>query len=256
MIGLLAATGRLPAETDFRVLVFSKTTGFRHESIPAGIDLIEQLGAANGFAVDVTEDAGWFTSQTLEQYGAVVWLNTTLDVLDAAEESAFRSYIESGGGFVGVHSAADTEYGWAWFGELLGGDAWFMSHPEVQEAALDVEDREHPSSRHLPLRFTMTDEWYNFQHNPRASVTVLLTIDEKTYEPGADAMGDHPIAWYHQIAAGRAWYTAMGHEIEIYADSGFQQHLLGGVLWAAGRIFFWDGFESGNTSRWSKTTPD
>lgn len=256
LIGLLAAGGPILAEADFRVLVFSKTSGFRHESIPAGIDLVTQLGAKHGFAVDSTEEAGWFSDQILDQYAAVVWLNTTHDVLSSAQESAFRRYIESGGGFAGVHSAADTEYGWPWFGTLLGGGAWFKSHPEVQEAGLDVEDRDHPSSRHLPLRFSMSDEWYNFQHNPRDSVSVLIAIDETTYEPGLDAMGDHPVAWYHEIAAGRSWYTNMGHEIETYADPGFQQHLLGGILWVAGRIVFGDGFESGDSARWSRTKPD
>jgi type 1 glutamine amidotransferase len=254
VIGLLAAGERSAAQEDFRVLVFSKTAGFRHESIPAGIDLVVQLGAEHGFAVDSTEDAGWFSEQILDQYAAVIWLNTTHDVLALAQESAFQRFIESGGGFVGVHSAADTEYGWPWYGKLLGGDAWFKSHPEVQEASLDVEDRGHPSSRHFPLRFSMTDEWYNFQHNPRDSVSVLITIDETTYKPGADAMGDHPIAWYHGIGAGRAWYTNMGHGIEIYGDPGFQQHLLGGILWAAGRTIFWDGFETGDAARWSRAT--
>ncbi|MGB6853009.1 MAG: ThuA domain-containing protein, partial [Thermoanaerobaculia bacterium] len=255
LIGLLAVGEPILAEEGSRVLVFSKTVGFRHESIPAGIDLVRQLGAENGFAVDSTEDAGQFSDQTLGQYAAVVWLNTTLDVLTSGQESAFKRYIESGGGFVGVHSAADTEYGWPWFGKLLGGDAWFKSHPEVQEASLDVEDRGHPSSRHFPLRFSMTDEWYNFQHNPRDSVSVLIAIDETTYEPGVDAMGDHPIAWYHGIAAGRSWYTNMGHGVETYDDPGFQQHLLGGLLWAAGRIVFWDGFESGDAALWSRVTP-
>jgi type 1 glutamine amidotransferase len=254
LFGLLAAGEALADEADFRILVFSKTAGFRHESIPAGIDLIQRLGSEHGFDVDATEDAGWFSDQNLDQYAAVVWLNTTHDVLASAQESAFRRYIEAGGGFVGVHSAADTEYGWPWFGTLLGGDAWFKSHPEVQEAELEVEDRGHPSSQHFPLRFSMTDEWYNFQHNPRYSVSVLIAIDETTYEPGPDAMGDHPIAWYHAVTAGRAWYTNMGHEIGIYSDPDFQQHLLGGILWAAGRTVFWDGFESGDASRWSRVS--
>ena len=255
LIGLLAAAEPILAGSDFRVLVFSKTAGFRHESIPAGINLVMQLGAEHGFAVDSTEDASWFSDQTLDQYAAVVWLNTTHDVLAPAQESAFRRYIESGGGFVGVPSAADTEYGWPWFGKLLGGDSWFKSHPEVQEAGLDVEDGGHPSSRHFPSRFSMTGEWYNFLNNPRDSVSVLIAIDETTYDPGTDAMGDHPIAWYQELAKGRSWYTNMGHSIETYGDPGFKQHLLGGILWAAGRFVFWDGFEGGDTANWSQTKP-
>lgn len=236
-----------------RILVFSRTEGFRHDSIPAGISLIQSFGTANGFAVDATEDAALFTAANLARYRAVVFLNTTGDVLDPPGEAALESYVRGGGGFVGVHSAADGEYGWPFYGELLGGGAWFADHPAIQAATLEVENRSELSTRHLPASFSFTDEWYNFQANPRAAVTVLLSIDESTYSPGPGAMGDHPITWQHPVGTGRSWYTNLGHNIATYADTRFRQLLLGGLLWAARLEIFHDGFESGGTSEWSAT---
>lgn len=238
-----------------RVLVFTKTAGFRHASIPDGQSLIRELGAAHGFAVEETEDAGVFTDANLARFAAVIWLSTTGDVLDPDQEAAFQSYILAGGGWVGVHAAADTEHDWPWYGELLGGGAWFSSHPAIQEARLVVEERCQPSTAHLPETFLFTDEWYNFAANPRSSVRVLLSLDETSYSPGPDAMGDHPLAWRHELGGGRSWYTNLGHRSETWADEGFARHLLGGILWAAGRAIFSDGFESGQLLCWSAKAP-
>jgi type 1 glutamine amidotransferase len=243
------------SEETSRILVFSRTEGFRHDSIAAGIGLVETLGQANGFAVDATEDAAAFTAPNLAKYRAVVFLNSTGDVFDPAQETAFENYLRGGGGFVGVHSAADTEHGWPFFGEVLGGGAWISVHPPIQSATLVVESHAELSVAHLPPTFSFTDEWYNFQANPRALVTVLMSIDESSYSPGAGAMGDHPITWQHQIDSGRCWYTNLGHRIETYADSRFRQLLLGGILWSARLEVFHDGFESGDTSGWSLVTP-
>ena len=223
------------AVESFRVLAFTRTTGFRHASIPDGIALIQTLGAANGFGVDVGEDAAVFTPQRLGAYRAVIFLNTTGEVLNAAQKAAFEAYLRGGGGWVGVHAAADTEHAWPFYGEVLGKGAWFVSHPPIQAATVRREDATHPSTRHYPARFTWTDEWYNFQADPRDAVDVLLNLDEASYNPGSGAMGDHPIAWCHPIGRGRAWYTALGHRSETYADASFAQHLLGGILWAAGK---------------------
>lgn len=222
------------ADATERVLVFTKTAGFRHDSIPSGLAMLQELGNAANLEIEATEDAASFTPATLSAYNAIVWLNTTGDVLNPSQQDAFRAYMEAGGGYVGIHSAADTEHDWAWYGELLGAGAWFRSHPAIQTAEVIVEDTGHSSTAHLASRFSFTDEWYNFQGNPRASVTVLLAIDETTYDPGPDRMGDHPIAWYHQIGDGRAWYTNLGHRDETYADEAFRRHVLGGLLWASG----------------------
>ena len=192
-----------------RILVFTKTAGFRHASIPVAIQAVADLGAKNGFGVDATEDAAAFSDANLANYGAVVFLLTTGDVLDDGQQAAFQRYIRAGGGFVGVHSAADTEHDWPWYGGLVG--AYFLSHPEIQTAAIDVADPRDASTAALPARWSRTDEWYNFAANPRPSVHVLATIDETSYNPGEGAMGaDHPIAWWHDYDGGRAWYTAGG----------------------------------------------
>jgi type 1 glutamine amidotransferase len=214
-----------------QVLVFSKTAGFRHDSIPAGITAIRSLGRANGLSVLATENAKSFTTKRLHRFDAVVFLSTTGDVLAPKQQRAFKRYIRKGGGWAGIHSAADTEYDWPFYGRLLG--AYFLQHPAVQPAAIDVADRSHPSTRHLAARWSRTDEWYDFRSNPRGAVHVLARLDESTYSGGT--MGaDHPIAWCHPFKGGRAWYTAGGHTIESYSEPDFRRHLLGGILWAAG----------------------
>lgn len=214
----------------FSVLVFSKTAGFRHDSIPHGIAAIRELGAAQGFTVVATEDATLFTPQQLQHHRAVIFLNTTGDVLDDTQQQALEGFIRGGGGFVGVHSAADTEHGWPWYGGLVG--AYFASHPAIQNAAINVLDRAHASTRMLPARWSRSDEWYNYRARPTAEVTLLLQLDESSYQGGS--MGaSHPIAWYHPYDGGRAWYTGLGHTSESYQEPLFRQHLLGGILWAA-----------------------
>ncbi|MET9556992.1 ThuA domain-containing protein [Streptomyces sp. NPDC006645] len=212
-----------------KVLVFSKTAGFRHSAIPAGIAAVQRLGAANGFTVTATEDAGAFTAGNLAQYQAVIWLSTTGDVLNAAQQSAFESYVANGGGYVGVHAAADTEYDWPWYGGLVG--AYFASHPATQQGTVQVEDRASPSTSHLPQRWTRTDEWYDYRANPRSAVKVLASLDESSYSGGA--MGDHPITWCQDYRGGRSWYTGLGHTEESYADPAFTTMLLGGIQTAA-----------------------
>ncbi|MCU0491987.1 MAG: ThuA domain-containing protein [Chloroflexaceae bacterium] len=220
-----------PPPATFRVLVFSKTAGFRHGSIEAGLAAIRQLASQHNFSVDATEDSTAFSDANLAQYQAVVFLQTTGDLLDENQQNALQRYIRAGGGFVGIHAAADAEYDWPWYGELVG--AYFKSHPAIQQATLVVENRTHPSTRHLPERWTRTDEWYNFRTNPRPNVSVLISLDESSYQGGD--MGDHPIAWFRPFDGGRTWYTGLGHGDETFSEPLFQQHLLGGILWAAGQ---------------------
>lgn len=213
-----------------KVLVFSRTAGFRHSAIPAGIAAIRQLGAQNGFAVTATEDAAQFSTTNLAQYQAVVWLSTTGDVLDDAQQSAFQSYIAAGGGYLGVHAASDTEYDWPWYGGLVG--AYFASHPAIQPATVRIENPRTAATEHLPQSWSRTDEWYNYRANPRARVRVLMNLDETTYSGGS--MGDHPITWCQNYAGGRAFYTGLGHTEESYADPNFTRVLLGGLQFAGG----------------------
>jgi len=222
-----------PAQLE-NVLVFTRTTGFRHGSIEPGVEALRRLGQENGFALERSEDPADFTDERLARHDVVVWLNTDSEVMNESGRRAFERYIRAGGGWVGVHAAAASEYGWAWYGQLLGGAAFFLGHPAVQPAQVNVELSEHPSTQHLPQSFSLQDEWYSFRANPRSSVQVLLTLSESSYNVGALAMGDHPIAWCHEFDGGRAWYTALGHPDELYADDRFIPHLLGGIRWAAG----------------------
>lgn len=219
------------AEGSPRVLVFSKTAGYRHASIADGVAALREIGAARGFEAEHTEDSLAFTASGLAPFAAVVFLNTSDDVLGPDGEAALEAYVEGGGGWVGVHAAADTEYDWPWYGRLVG--AYFESHPEIQEATLTVTEADHPAARGLPSPWARTDEWYNFRARPEG-VTVLLRLDEATYEGGT--MGaDHPVAWAHTVGAGRALYTALGHTPATYAEAAFRDHLGGAVCWA-GRI--------------------
>jgi uncharacterized protein len=214
-----------------RVLVFSRTKGFRHASIRSGIAAITELGTAHRFAVEATEDPATFTDSALKRFAAVVFLNTTGDVLDDAQQASFERYIRGGGGYVGVHSASDTEYDWPWYGRLVG--AYFKQHPAVQRARVVVEDRTHRSAKCLPPVWTRVDEWYDFRAAPK-DVKVVLTLDEASYRNGT--MGAfHPVAWYHRFDGGRAFYTELGHTDESYSDPAYRSHLAGAIIWAATR---------------------
>ena len=234
LAGTCLATTALAQSPAFRVLVFSATAGYRHASITNGVALIQALGATNNFAVDTTEDPTRFTDTELAQYQAIVFLNTTGDVLtNATQLNALQHYIERGGGWVGVHAASDTLHNWPWYGSLAG--AYFVSHPAIQQATIRVEDQTDPSTTMLPSAWTRIDEWYNFNVDPRGGVHVLAVVDETTYIGGT--MGaDHPISWSHYYDGGRAWYTACGHTPESYSEPLFQAHLLGGIQFAAGAL--------------------
>lgn len=232
LVSVIALSGSCEAKSSIRVLVFSKTAGFRHDSISAGVQTIRDLGRANDFSVAATESGSGFKPKRLRGYDAVVFLNTTGDVLGPRQQVAFKRYIRQGGGFVGIHSATDTEYEWPFYGGLVG--AYFQSHPQVQPATVEIVDRTHPSTRHLPERWARTDEWYNLATNPRGRVHVLAVLDESSYLGGT--MGsDHPIAWCQLYRGGRSWYTGGGHTVAAYAEPAFRKHLLGGIRWAAGR---------------------
>jgi uncharacterized protein len=219
------------ADPPYRVLVFSKTAGFRHDSIPAGIAAFRSLGTTNNFTVDATEDANAFTTANLANYKAVVFMSTTGDVLNPTQQTAFETYIKGGGGYLGVHAAADTEYDWPFYGGLVG--AYFSSHPAIQQVTVRVDDRTNPATTGLPAAWVRTDELYNYRTNPRGVVKVLARLDESTYSGGT--MGtDHPIIWCQQYQGGRSFYTGLGHTIESYSDPLFRGVLLGGLRYAAG----------------------
>jgi cytochrome c len=235
-LGMLIAPPAVAHEEDaFHALVFSKTNGFRHESIPAGNQAIVDLGAQHGFGVTLTEDGTDFNDANLAQYDVVIFNNTNSRngaILTAEQRAAFERYIQAGGGYVGIHSASGTEYDWEWYGQLVG--SFFKSHPAPAPVTVQVSDQVHPSTAGLPQLWNRSEEPYDFVASPRGNVHVLANFDTKSY--AGDTMGaDHPISWCQNFDGGRSWYTGLGHFPDAYSsEANFRQHLLGGIEWAAG----------------------
>lgn len=214
-----------------RILLFTKTTGFRHgEAIERGVELIQERAAANNVEVVHTEDSSAFAPSSLTDFDATVWLQVSGDVLEEDQRRSLANFLELGGGFAGIHAASDAERGWPDFVKIVG--SRFLYHPanQAQGALLTIENPDHPSTAGLASPWEWTDEWYVFEHNPRGEVDVLLTIDESTYDTQAEKMGsDHPLSWKGSFGAGRTWYTALGHYPKTYGDSNFRSHIWGGV---------------------------
>ena len=212
-----------------RVLVFSKTKGYRHESITAGKAALQKLGAEKGFEVDTTELSQDFNEENLKKYNAVIFLSTTGDVLDEMQQNAFIRFIQGGGGYVGIHAAADTEYDWWWYGKLAG--AYFQSHPQIQEAKFK-KVKPFGNGVSLPDEWMRTDELYNYK-KISDEIIPLYMLDESSYKGGENG-DNHPIAWYHDFDGGRSFYTGMGHTNESFVDPLFLDHLYQGIVYAMG----------------------
>ncbi len=234
---------RAQDDAQINVLVFSKTKGYRHQSISNGVKCMWELGLKNHWNVVATEDASMFNDDFLKQFDAVVWLCTTGDVLNDEQQQAFERFIRSGKGYVGIHAAADTEYDWPWYGEMLAG-AWFKTHPPTQMGTLIIEDTNHPATammKDMDMKtWTVIDEWYTYRQNPRSKVHVLMSLDENTVKNKGDhpeevKMGDHPFTWYRMYDGGRIFYTGRGHTSEAYDEPLFRAELEGAIEWAAGK---------------------
>jgi type 1 glutamine amidotransferase len=234
LIALLCSLALVPiddldaAPDPDRVLIFTRTAKFHHDSIPVAVATLHQLSAEAGMVADQSDDPRSFRADNLARYRAVVFANTTGDVLDATQQAAMEQFIRNGGGFMGVHAAADTEYDWPWYGELVG--TWFHKHPEgLQETRVQPEHNGRTSGPAWPIR----DEIYNYRRNPRDRVQVIATVDEARYNGGS--MGtDHPIAWCRPFDGGRSWYTGLGHDAAVYADPNVRAQLRRGLRYAAG----------------------
>lgn len=218
-----------------RILVFSKTTGYRHKSIEPGKEALLKLGKQHGVTVDTTEDATMFTPGNLAKYDAVVFLSTSDSLFTDDQRAAFKSFIQNGGGYAGIHSASASEYDWPWYNNLLG--AFFDNHPDnpnVRSGVINVIDSTHLATRHLPRRWHWKDEWYNF-YSMQNNFDVLMTVDTDSYK-GSQHPEFHPIAWYHEFDGGRSFYTAIGHRSESFSDELFLKHIWGGIEYAIGGL--------------------
>jgi type 1 glutamine amidotransferase len=240
-IALVAVLAASTARAEqFSVLLFSKTAGWHHESILAGVPAIRALGELHDFKVFWTDDANRvFNDRELAKYKAVIFLCTTGDVLNDQQQAAFERFIKAGGGFVGIHSASDTEYDWPWYTKMVG--RMFHIHPAVQTATIQVENPNFPGMDRFAKRFLFTEEWYEFDASRSDKLSYLLSVDEKTYAPYAKwgpkegkGMGKfHPVAWFQEYDGGRAFYTALGHLPATFSDQNFMHHIYGGIYWAA-----------------------
>lgn len=223
------------------ILVFSKTNGFRHEeAIPAANKMFADMAQQNGWGFFQTENGATFSPEILSRFDAVVFNNVSGDVFTPDQRQAFRSFLENGGGFVGIHAAGDNSHeAWKWYTDQIIG-THFTQHtmnPQFQKATVQVEDATNPATKGLPQTWQRTEEWYSFDKSPRGPGTdVLVTVDEKTYNPegmfGKDLrMGDHPVVWTRCVGKGRALYSAMGHRAEAFAEPEYRQLLQGALNW-------------------------
>lgn len=235
---------RLPRGA-LHILLFEKITGFRDgPSVDAARTAFQTMANKRGWALVVTDKGGAMTPRILQQFDLVIWNNVSGDVLTLAQRRAFKSYIERGGGFLGVHgSAGDPATFWDWYIDTLIG-ARFAGHPmnpQFQDAKIVIEHANQTIAAGLPKSWTMTDEWYSFRNNPRTGgAAVVAALDESSYSPqGAGTenlrMGDHPIAWLRCVGKGRAFYSAIGHRPEAYADGYYLQMLENAVGWTSTR---------------------
>lgn len=235
----LSFTAMLSAQAQFKALLITKTVGWHHDGLVAGVPAMRALADRHNFQVDRHQDAEPLNDELLANYDVIIMLSTTGDIFNEEEQAAFQRFIQAGNGFVGIHAASDTEYEWEWYTQLVG--RMFRIHPLIQTAMIEVENPSFPGLEQWPKRMMWTDEWYEFDEEKVGGLNYLLTVDEKTFEPAAnwgrvagDGMGDfHPIAWYHEFDGGRSFYTALGHMPEVYSEKAFLDHVYGGIYWAA-----------------------
>jgi type 1 glutamine amidotransferase len=227
------------AQKQFKALLITTTMGWHHESVHAGVLAIQQLGVRNAFDVILMENPGSITDKNLEQFQVIIFLNTTGNIFDSTQQKVMERYIQSGKGFVGIHSASDTEYDWPWYNKLVG--RMFHIHPSVQTAKVNILDPDFPGLQGFSNNKLWTDEWYEFGPEKTSDLHYILSIDETSYNPKVEwgpkkglGMGKlHPVAWYHNYDGGRSFYTALGHLPSIYSDPAFLNHLYAGIFWAA-----------------------
>ena len=239
LIQALFSINAIAQQKQFKALLITTTRGWHHESLHAGVLAIKEMGVKNFFDVVLWEDPNGFTDKYVEQFQVIIFLNTTGDIFDSTQQKVMERFIQSGKGYVGIHSASDTEYGWDWYTKLVG--RMFKIHPVIQTATLNILDAKFPGLQGFANNKLWTDEWYEFSADKISGLNTILAVDETTYNPKVkwgnnigEGMGKlHPIAWYQNYDGGRSFYTALGHLPSIYSDQAFLNHLHAGIFWAA-----------------------
>lgn len=239
VISCLAQNKEPEFKDPLRILVFTKTMGFRHESISSGLKMLYDLSKQQNWVITATENPGLLRDDFLAGFDVAVFLNPTGDAICDVGQAAFEKWMDDGKGFVGIHAAADCEYEWPWYGSLVGG--YFRTHPPAQEATVIFENTDHPAMKPFVgmKTYTTFDEWYSFKQNPRESVKVLARLDESTitkFKNEEWKMGDHPIIWWKEDKGVRSFYTGFGHTHESFQDKKIIEHITGAINWAGRRI--------------------
>jgi len=238
-VQIFFCTITMAQQKQFKVLMVTTTRGWHHESLHAGVLAIQELGRRNFFDAVLWEDPRGFTDQYLAQFQVVIFLNTTGDIFDSAQQKVMERFIQSGKGFVGIHSASDTEYDWEWYTKLVG--RMFHIHPVIQTARLTVLDPGFPGLQGFTGNKLWTDEWYEFGAEKISGLNYILSVDETSYNPNVQwgdkkgmGMGKlHPVAWYHDYDGGRSFYLALGHLPTCFSDAAYLNLLYAGIYWAA-----------------------
>lgn len=221
------------------ILVFSKTSGYRHASISSGLKMLYDESKKQNWVITATEDASILRSDLLGKIDVVVFMNPTGDAICEKGQKDFEKFMKKGKGFVGIHAAADCEYEWPYYGELVGG--YFLTHPPCQEATVIFENYDHPAMK--PFKgmktYTTVDEWYSFKENPREKMNVLARLDESTISGTNNdkwRMNDHPLIWWNEKDNIRSFYTVFGHTHEAFQDKLVMEHITNAINWAGKRI--------------------
>lgn len=213
-----------------KVLVFTKTKGYAHASIPAGVRAIQEIGKTLQIGVDTTSNVDDFTEGNLKKYSALVFISTNPGILNDEQKTQMKRFIQAGGGFLGVHGASAGARDWLWYIELVG--ASFINHPEPKEGLLMRVDADNPASIPFPDHMFWKDEWYNFT-KIQDGLHLLLAVDQASYV-GGENNRMHPIAWYREFDGGRSFYTALGHFSYHFTDAFFVEHLTEGLKYVVG----------------------
>lgn len=233
LVGILSVTILSGCNSEMtNILVFTKANGYVHDSAEVGAKIIKELEKTQPYLVQISDDSLMFRESNLKNYDVIIFFSTSGDILDEDGKAAFKSFINSGRGFVGIHGATTTEKNWPWYGKLIG--TYFTDHPKIQEATLKTLVNDVPSTKHLPKDWVWSDEWYNWSHPLDKNIEVLITVDESTYKGGKHPEF-HPISWRQEFEGGRIWYTALGHSSYSYRDENFLKHIVGGIKWTSGK---------------------
>ena len=240
VLGLGTFTGPVSAAGKSRVLIYSGSTGYRHDSIPAGVEAMKVIATRLGYEVDATEDPHVFTADKLAAYKAIVFVSTTTDPKKPESEwftgerrDALVGFLKAGKGVVGLHAAGDSHYHWPWYGQMIGG--YFERHPKgTPKGTLTVHDAKHPATAKLPKTITRNDEWYYYKDfDP--TVRVLVTVDPASIGDGEADVNPNPVVWYKEFGGGRVFYNGLGHTAESYQEPYMVDLLTGGLEYAAGK---------------------